>query len=205
MEKQSEDKQNNDQTRVSKTGLKTNKLFWLIAVVVIVLAGIYGYMSYADSGDNQAAEQVPELPNDYTSEEYNFTFSYGNDFNAKTREEDNRDFEYLEEEVDFFVSFRDVVTDKKPVSIAFFYALPEGNLEQFERMINDSSKAGEVKGTKQLDVNGIAVTEVTSSTAAGTDKTHYVFKRGDNLIITSVFLNHKETFQPVLETLRPVE
>lgn len=205
MDKQSEDKQKEEHANVSKTGLKTNKLFWVIAVVVIALAGVYGYMSYSDPGADQADQEMAEFPNDYTSDEYNFAFSYGNDFNAKTREEDNRDFEYLGEDVDFFLSFRDVVSDKKPVSIAFFYALPGGDLERFETMVNDSDKAGEVKRTESMDVNGIDVTKVVSSTAAGTDKTHYLFKRGDALIISSVFLNQEDSFEQILETLRSAE
>lgn len=205
MDKQSEDKQKEEHANVSKTGLKTNKLFWVIAVVVIALAGVYGYVSYSDSGTDQVVQEMPEFSNDYSNDEYNFTFSYGNDFNAKTREEDNRDFEYLGEDVDFFLSFRDVVSDKKPVSIAFFYALPGGDMERFETMVNDSDKAGEVKRTESMDVNGIDVTKVISSTAAGTDKTHYLFKRGDVLIISSVFLNQEDSFEQVLETLRSVE
>lgn len=194
-----------DKEGSNKKQQNPSKLFFVLAVIVIAAAGIYGYMSATNDTNNGPEEVDQELSNTYESPDYNFGFAYSNDYNANKRKEENRDFEYLGEDVDFFLSFRDMVSDKKPVSIAFFYALPGGDVEQFEQMINDSDKAGEVTAVNDLDIGDLGVKEVVSSTAAGIDKTHYVFEREGGLIVISVFLNQKEAFQPTLNSLYATE
>jgi hypothetical protein len=139
----------------------------------------------------------------YTNAQYGFEVALPRGVEAKPRVEDDRQTEYLDLPVDFFVSIRDTVIDPKTVvNLAYVYASPDLTVDGLVAALEKSSAQVKVKTRDVINVNGVEVTKLVSTTEAGEDKTHYVFQGKDATIVMSVFLNLAENFTPIIGSLK---
>jgi hypothetical protein len=147
---------------------------------------------------------VPEGTTLYENEQYGFAFAYPPNLEARVRDEELRQTQYLGLKVDFFLSLRDTVRDKKPTNIAWFYAAPGLTTDGFKASLEASDTNGAVKVTamESVKINNLELTKVTSTTEIGTDKYHYLFDGNGTTVIISVFVAEETAFDPVLQTIR---
>jgi hypothetical protein len=139
----------------------------------------------------------------YESSEYGFAFGYPSGMELRQREADVQPNDYLGLDAKFFASLTDTVKDVKPTNVAWFYAVPGASAAAFKDALEASNANGAVKvlSSEDVEVNGVRLAKVTSSTEMGKDKVHYLLDRDDTLVIISVFLNEESSWEPVLQTL----
>ncbi len=142
----------------------------------------------------------------YVNQEFGFTLDHSEAIEIRDREAENRADDYLGLTVDFFASVRNVTREEKPVSLAFFYAVPGLSVEEFTSALEASDPNGAVKVIAEEDVDvtngGVAMKKITSTTQMGTDKIHYLWDHDGTTIIASVIIGEGTEFDPILATLK---
>jgi len=190
-----------------ETNAPRKLLLWIVFAVLLVLVGAYAVMT--QRAQDRTASVVPEpsveLSETYTDQGYGFGFNHPADFAVRERPEGKRAQQYLGMETSFFASLRDMEREEKPVSVAFFYAVPDLSVETFTQAVNDDESVGEVTSTESMTINGLEVTKVVNTTPLDIDKVHYLFIVDDTTIVTSVFLDEEEAFEPILQTLHTAQ
>lgn len=142
----------------------------------------------------------------YENTEFGFSYNYPEYMDVNVRTSDVRQYNYLGIDLDFFVSVRDIVISDKPHNIAYFYAAKGLTVEQFVDKLKSSSTVIEFKSADQMEVNDLKLTRVLNTTQYGTDKVHYLFNRGSQTIIVSVFIEQEETFdEMILPSLQGIQ
>ena len=175
------------------------KKFTPILVVLAVAAIVAAIFFFQPK---PAPVSVPDT-NVYQNEQYAFGFTYPKNMEVRIREEENRQTDYLGFPVDFFISLRDIEREDKPVNIAMFYAAQGLTVDAFKAALEASDPVSvTVTATEDVDVNGLKATKVTSTTAVGIDKTHYLFDRNGQTVVVSVILQEVSTFQPIFDSLK---
>lgn len=154
---------------------------------------------------NESATENEAGSNVYSNSQYGFELTLPSTVEAKPRPEEEQATDYLGLPVQFFVSIRDLVRDEKTVlNLAYVYAVPDLTVDGLVEALEKSSAKVKVSARDVMDVNGVEVTKVVSSTEAGDDKTHYVFQGKDVTIVISVFLYQDEYFAPILASLKKI-
>lgn len=191
----------NQATIISKTNMK--KL--AIALSALALLG---------AGCQWGNPEPPFVGTAYENSEYSFAFDYPETMDVRSREASVQPYDYLGMEVKFFASLRDLVKDNVPTNIAFLFAAPRLTADEFRQKL-EASGAQDIRGPETIQSNGLTIYKFTNSTAAGRDlegeeisaleKYHYLFDRGDQTIIASIFIGEHILFEPVLTTFREFE
>lgn len=138
----------------------------------------------------------------YENSEYSFAFDYPNTMDVRSREESVQPYQYLGLDVKFFASVRDMVKDTAPANVAFLFAAPRLTADEFYQKLEESG-AGDIQGPKAVKADGLTLHKFTNSTDFGLDKHHYLFDRGEETVIISVFIGEHELFEPLIPTFRP--
>lgn len=169
------------------------------ALVLLAVAGF----GCTDAAKNGAVAVDPDATV-YENAQYGFSFAYPSTMDVRQREEEVRATQYLGIDVDFFISLRDIVRDDKPTNIAWFYAAPGLTAEAFSAALVASNASGavQVTSTEDVEVGGLEMKKVTSTTEMGADKVHYLVDRDGTLIIVSVFIGETSAWDGVLATMR---
>lgn len=142
----------------------------------------------------------------YTSDAYGFSIDYPSNMEMKVRPPETQGTSYQGIPAMFFVSLRDTVREAEPVSIAYFYAAENLTVEAFEAaLVAFDPPNVSVISKETYTQGGLTITRITSTTAMGENKTHYLFPNGSNMIIVSQMMLEDEAFTPVLKTLRQAE
>ncbi|MFC1787786.1 hypothetical protein ACFLZY_01045 [Patescibacteria group bacterium] len=164
----------------------------LIILVVVMLVG---------GGCFSKKEPIPEFAGTtYENPQYQFSFEYPVEMEVRVREEQNRAHQYLGLDVDFFASLRDTFSENKPVNVIYLYAIEGLSVEDFKDQLENSGVSEGIKSEETVKVNGIKMTKIINASAAGDDKTHYLFDHNGTTLILSVFLYQEEKFESVLQT-----
>lgn len=138
----------------------------------------------------------------YENAQYGFAFDYPTNMEVRTRPDDVRETQYLGIDVDFFASLRDTVKEAKPLNVAAFYASPGLTADMFVSALEASGPGIKVTSRTVEKRGKLSMTKVASTTEAGDEKAHYLFERGNDTVIVSVFLTQDEAFAPILDTFR---
>ncbi|MFH1253251.1 MAG: hypothetical protein V1664_02865 [Candidatus Uhrbacteria bacterium] len=153
--------------------------------------------------NNQPKVDVPFGWINFESADYGFAVSYPDNFELRSRPLEQQDSSYVGLPGNFFASLRDVKREQNSVTIAAFYAFKDVSVEKFSEALKASDPDNiTIKETSDLSQGGLAIKKITSTTAMGTDKIHYVFLSGENLIVISVILDEGPNFEPLLATMR---
>jgi hypothetical protein len=167
-----------------------------LGILVAVGAGCFGQPPVEEASPTDGW-------NTYLNTEYGFGFDHPTNFEVHSRPTEQRPDAYVGLDVSFFASLRDTARGEKTENVAHFYAAKDVELEAFTAALTASDPGNiTIKETTDIDVGGVAMTKIVSTTALGIDKTHYLYRRVDTLIIISVILSEEEAFAPVLETFR---
>jgi len=171
------------------------RLLILISTIALVGVGCFGTKSETFETDFIGAT--------YENNEFGFAFDYPETMEVRTRPQEDRSYEYIGMNTDFFASLRDTTELEQPVSLVWMMAIPRTNIEQFSATLEGADEAIKIKSIEEVEINDLTLTKVVNETAMEVDKTHYLLNTEDGLtIIFSVFLNTDEDIAPVLETLR---
>lgn len=173
------------------------------------LAILIGALALMGAGCASAPEAAFE-GNAYENTEFHFAFDYPLDHDVHVRPTETRPRDYLGEERDFFLSLRDLEREGEnaPLSIAFFYSVPNMTAEDIKTAVIDSGISTEIKEESTQVLNGITFTKIVSDTQLSddeitVDKVHYLFGEGEDAILISIFIGEDDGFQPMLQTFRP--
>lgn len=139
----------------------------------------------------------------YENAQYGFALDYPRNIEARVREEDTRQTKYLGLDADFFLSIRDVDREDKATTLAYFYAIPGMTTDLFTSALTASNAEGAitVKSVEDVEINGVMMKKVVSTTELGSDKTHYLFDGNGTPVVVSVFLEEQEAFEPIFQSI----
>lgn len=176
------------------------KIFQLIPLLLIALTlTAFGCQKF---GGGAPKVTVPDGWATYQNPGYGFAMSYPSNVEAKQRSDDQLDITYVGLPAKFFLSVRDTEREDSLTVIAQFYSFSDLSVEKFSEALVASDQGNiTIKETADVTQGGIAMKKIVSSTAAGIDKTHYVFKSGNNLIVIGIPLGEDEAFKPLFETV----
>lgn len=150
--------------------------------------------------------KVPDGWTTFESVDYGFSVSYPDNMELKERSSDQQDSTYVGLQGKFFLSLRETEREAEPTSLALFYAMKEVDFEKFnEALVASDQENITIKEIVDITQGEIAMKKITSTTAIGMDKTHYLFQQGENLIVISIVLGEEDVFKPVFETLGVIE
>ena len=179
------------------------RLAIILASLALVGAGCFGGQEEETLEKNLVFEFDGTT---YTSDTYGFSIDYPTNMEMKVRPPENQDTSYLGLPMKFFVSLRDTVREADPLSIAYFYAAENLTLEAFEAALVASDPPNiSVSAKETYTQGGLTITKVTSTTAMGENKLHYLFPSGTSMIIVSQIMLEDEAFDPIIQTLRQAE
>lgn len=142
----------------------------------------------------------------YTSDAYGFSIDYPTNMEMKVRPPEVQDTTYLGIPAKFFVSLRDTVREADPLSIAYFYAAENLTIDAFEAaLVASDPEFISVTAKETYSQGGLTITKITSTTAMGENKVHYLVPSGSQMIIVAQMMLEDEAFGPVVQTLRQAE
>ena len=176
------------------------KIITLIPLLLIALTlTAFGCQKF---GGGAPKVNVPDGWTTYQNTEYNFAMSYPDNIEFNQRSTDQLDSTYVGMPAKFFLSIRDIKREEKATTLALFYSFSDMSVEKFsEALVASDPGSITIKETTDVTQGGFAMKKIISTTAMGTDKTHYLFESGDNLIVISIVLAEEEAFRPMFETI----
>lgn len=168
------------------------KLLIVLSVLALVGAG-------CNWGNTKPAFQGTA----YENSEYSFAFDYPTTQDVHSRDVEIQPHDYLGLEVKFFASIRDLVKDNVPTNLAFLFASPRLSVDDFRQKLEASGAVG-IQDVETVKINDLTMYKFTNTTAYDAEimKYHYLFDRGDQTIIISVFVGEDELLEPTLATFR---
>lgn len=174
------------------------RLLATLAVISLVGFGCVGGESVPVDG-----AEATSTGTRYENAQYDFALDYPVNIEARVREEEDRQTKYLGLDADFFLSIRDVDREDKATTLAYFYAIPGLTTDAFTSALTASNAEGAitVKSVEDVEINGVEMKQIVSTTEVGSDKTHYVFDGDGTPVVASVFLEEQEAFDAVFQTI----
>lgn len=169
----------------------------LLALVALLALTGFGCAAKTDGPAPLANTQT------YTNTQYGFSVMYPENDEIRVREEDVRADKYLGRDVDFFASLRDLKRPKEnaPFTLAYVYAAKGMSVAAFKQALEESGKDIAVKSTKEVKMNGVKMTKVTSTTDSGVDKIHYLLDRNGTLVIFSISISQDAVVEAIMQSI----
>ncbi|MBU0646075.1 hypothetical protein KJ611_01185 [Patescibacteria group bacterium] len=167
--------------------------------LIIVLS----VLALIGAGCNWGKSEPAFVGTAYENSEYSFAFDYPETMDVHSRDPGLQPYKYLGMDVQFFASVRDVVKDAQPTNLAFLLASPRLTADDFRAKL-EASGAADLQEVETVKINDLTMYKFTNATAMDPEimKYHYLFDRGDQTIIISVFVGEFGPFEPVLSTFR---
>ncbi|MFH1404710.1 MAG: hypothetical protein ABIH21_01270 [Patescibacteria group bacterium] len=172
------------------------KIFIIVAMLVFAGAGCI-YSEHSGS--------INDFPNTYENQEFGFSYGYPQNMDIHVREGENRVFNYMNQDVDFFGSLRDLSRSERPDNIIYMYAVDGAVSDKFEQIITDSGLSEGIVSNEVMKVNNLKVRKIVNNTQSQDEKAHYIFENNGKTIIFSVFIGEDERFWPILKTLTVIK